>query len=48
MPTNTYGKYITILGLDTYKSNSYQNNFDIGKLIFNGIEILSCLTLDQT
>ncbi|CAI2386566.1 unnamed protein product [Moneuplotes crassus] len=45
MPENVYGRYITILGLDTFRSNSYHCNFDIGKLVFSGFQIPSCLKL---
>ncbi|CAI2386600.1 unnamed protein product [Moneuplotes crassus] len=43
MPENAYGRYITILGLDTFRSNNYHCNFDIGKLVFSGFQIPSCL-----
>ncbi|CAI2386400.1 unnamed protein product [Moneuplotes crassus] len=47
MPPNTYGRYITILGLDTHRLYEEHSNYDIGQLIFSGFQIPSCLTLEK-
>ncbi|CAI2386711.1 unnamed protein product [Moneuplotes crassus] len=46
LPPNTNGRYITILGLDTHQKGR-DNNYDVGRLIFSGYSIPSCLKLSK-